>query len=122
MTPFLGHALVGPASANLRGCILSASLSIYMMRRVSLLFVLPAMIASAGLAQSGPYKVIKTAKVGGDGGFDYVYADAHPRVTHNTPFRAGKGFVYEGGLRIPLIVRWPGRVPAGRVVADPVIN
>ena len=46
------------------------------MRRVSLLFVLPAMIASAGLAQSGPYKVIKTAKVGGAGGFDYVYADA----------------------------------------------
>ena len=49
------------------------------MRRVSLLFVLPAMIASAGLAQSGPYKVIKTAKVGGAGGFDYVYADAAGR-------------------------------------------
>jgi arylsulfatase A-like enzyme len=28
--------------------------------------------------------------------------------THNTPFRAGKGFVYEGGLRIPMIVRGPG--------------
>lgn len=49
------------------------------MRRVCLLFVLPAMIASAGLAQSGPYKVIKTAKVGGAGGFDYVYADAAGR-------------------------------------------
>ena len=32
------------------------------------------MLASIGLAQqaAGPYKVIKTAKVGGDGGFDYV--------------------------------------------------
>ena len=46
----------------------------------------------------------------------------HPKVTHNTPYRAGKGFVYEGGLRIPLIVRWPGHVPAGEVTDDPVIN
>ena len=46
----------------------------------------------------------------------------HKRITHNTPFRAGKGYVYEGGLRIPLIVRWPGRVPAGKVVEEPVIN
>ena len=43
-------------------------------------------------------------------------------MTHNTPFRAGKGYVYEGGLRIPLIVRWPGRVRAGIVTAEPVIN
>ena len=42
--------------------------------------------------------------------------------THNTPFRAGKGFLYEGGLRIPLIVRWPGRIKAGAVTAAPVIN
>ncbi len=42
--------------------------------------------------------------------------------THNTPFRAGKGFLYEGGLRVPLIVRWPGRVPAGVVTQAPVVN
>src|SRR5262245_44835623 len=41
--------------------------------------------------------------------------------THNTPFRAGKGFLYEGGLRVPLIVRWPGRVKAA-VIDTPVIN
>lgn len=46
----------------------------------------------------------------------------HKRITHNTPFRAGKGYVYEGGLRIPLIVRWPGHVPAGKVTAEPVLN
>ena len=38
-----------------------------------------AMLASLGLAQqaptAGPYKILKTAKVGGDGGFDYVNAD-----------------------------------------------
>ena len=42
--------------------------------------------------------------------------------THNSPFRAGKGYVYEGGLRIPLIVRLPSVVSAGKVVETPVIN
>ncbi len=31
------------------------------------------------------------------------------------PFRECKGTVYEGGVRVPCIVRWPGQVPAGRV-------
>ncbi len=57
-----------------------------------------------------------------DNGGLHVPEGPHARVTHNTPFRAGKGFLYEGGLRIPLIVRWPGRVPAGAVVDAPVIN
>jgi uncharacterized protein YjiK len=38
-----------------------------------------AIVSSVGLAQDGPYKVEKTAKVGGDGGFDYVTADATDR-------------------------------------------
>src|ERR1700721_457027 len=39
------------------------------------------MLASIGLAQqaAGPYKVLKTVKVGGDGGFDYVWAGAAAR-------------------------------------------
>jgi arylsulfatase len=32
-----------------------------------------------------------------------------------TPFAGAKGTVLEGGMRVPCIVRWPGRVPAGRV-------
>jgi arylsulfatase len=32
-----------------------------------------------------------------------------------TPFRATKGTIYEGGFRVPAIVRWPGKVPAGKV-------
>jgi arylsulfatase A-like enzyme len=57
-----------------------------------------------------------------DNGGLHVPEGPHARVTHNTPFRAGTGFSYEGGLRIPLIVRWPGHVPAGTVVDAPVIN
>jgi arylsulfatase A len=57
-----------------------------------------------------------------DNGGLHVPEGPHPKVTHNTPYRAGKGFVYEGGMRVPLIVRWPGHVPAGKVVDDPVIN
>ena len=32
-----------------------------------------------------------------------------------TPFRATKGTVYEGGFRVPAIIRWPGKVPTGKV-------
>ncbi|MGC8743137.1 MAG: sulfatase [Verrucomicrobiia bacterium] len=46
----------------------------------------------------------------------------HKRITHNTPYRAGKGYLYEGGLRVPLIVRWKGFIPAGRIIKTPVIN
>jgi hypothetical protein len=41
-------------------------------------------------------------------------------ATYNAPSRAGKGFVYEGGLRTPLIIRYPGRI-ASRVISEPVV-
>ncbi|HSQ57378.1 MAG TPA: sulfatase, partial [Gemmata sp.] len=34
-------------------------------------------------------------------------------ATFNGPLREGKGFLYEGGVRVPLIVKWPGKVKAG---------
>jgi hypothetical protein len=53
------------------------------MRRLCLVVAIAiALCVSAGVAQSpssGPYKVLKTAKVGGAGGFDYVYADVAGR-------------------------------------------
>lgn len=44
------------------------------------------------------------------------------RITDNSPLRAGKGHVYEGGIREPLIVRLPGVVKAGSVVDTPVMS
>jgi arylsulfatase A-like enzyme len=39
--------------------------------------------------------------------------------TSNLPLRGGKGWMYEGGIREPLIVRWPGVVKAGTEPATP---
>ena len=44
------------------------------------------------------------------------------RVTSNAPLRAGKGSPYEGGVREPMIVRWPGVVEAGSVNHTPVTS
>ncbi|MEO1979523.1 MAG: sulfatase-like hydrolase/transferase [Fuerstiella sp.] len=40
----------------------------------------------------------------------------------NAPLRANKGFLYEGGIRVPWIVRWPGIIEAGSVCSTPVIS
>jgi arylsulfatase A-like enzyme len=43
-------------------------------------------------------------------------------VSRQEPLRAGKGSYYEGGIRVPYIVRWPGVVEAGAKNATPIVN
>ncbi len=53
-----------------------------------------------------------------------VTSDNGGRVptTSNAPLRVGKGSAYEGGVRVPLIVRWPGVTRAGSVSDTPVMT
>ena len=43
-------------------------------------------------------------------------------VASNSPFRDGRTSVYEGGVRTPCILRWPGQLPANEVVREPLAN
>ncbi len=40
--------------------------------------------------------------------------------TSNLPWRGGKGWMYEGGIREPLVMRWPATITAGAVIRTPV--
>lgn len=42
--------------------------------------------------------------------------------TCNLPLRAGKGWVYEGGIRVPMIIKWPGVAKPGSICEKPVIS
>ena len=42
--------------------------------------------------------------------------------SRNDPFSGLKGDVYEGGIRVPFMLSWPGTLPAGKVISDPVIS
>ena len=84
------------------------------MRRFGLISAVIALFTSAGLAQQatttdGPYKVLKTAKVGGEGGSDYIYADVAGR----------RLYIPRGGQRgapatdtTPAVPAVPGRITA----------
>jgi arylsulfatase A-like enzyme len=43
-------------------------------------------------------------------------------VTDNAPLRSGKGSLYEGGTRVPFIIRWPGRIQPGSICNVPAIH
>jgi arylsulfatase A len=46
--------------------------------------------------------------------------DRQGRPTENAPLRSGKGYAYEGGIRVPWIVRWPGVTRPGSVSNEPI--
>jgi arylsulfatase A-like enzyme len=46
----------------------------------------------------------------------------HANFTSMAPLRGSKGMLYEGGIRVPMIVRWPGRAQPGGICSVPVIG
>jgi arylsulfatase A-like enzyme len=64
--------------------------------------------------------VIFTSDNGGVGGYVREGVKRAGDATDNAPLRSGKGSLYEGGIRVPYIFRWTGKVPAAVVCDEPI--
>ncbi|MBK8095301.1 MAG: sulfatase [Verrucomicrobiaceae bacterium] len=66
--------------------------------------------------------LIFTSDNGGVGGYTREGIKSGGDTTDNAPLRSGKGSLYEGGTRVPFIVRWPGVTQAGSSCDVPTIH
>ncbi len=57
-----------------------------------------------------------------NGGLCGNFENNRNKVTQNGPLRSGKGDMFEGGVRVPLIVKWPGKVASGRTSGELAIS
>jgi arylsulfatase A-like enzyme len=66
--------------------------------------------------------VIFTSDNGGVGGYVAAGIKTREGITDNAPLRGGKGMLYEGGVRVPFLFRWPGRIAPGVLCEEPIIS
>ena len=66
--------------------------------------------------------VVFSSDNGGVGGYVREGIKDSGDVTDNAPLRSGKGSLYEGGIRDPFIVKWPGKVKPGTNCSVPAIH
>ncbi|MEI7947301.1 MAG: sulfatase [bacterium] len=64
--------------------------------------------------------VIFSSDNGGVGGYKSAGLDKTEGITDNAPLRGGKGMYYEGGIRVPYIFFWKGKIEAGKVCEEPI--
>ncbi len=70
--------------------------------------------------QAGNTVVLFMSDNGGHSSIGNITVDGK-KYNHNYPLRSSKGSVYEGGIREPMLVKWPGVVAAGTRIDEPVI-
>ncbi len=74
------------------------------------------------LRLAGRTIVVFSSDNGGVGGYASAGVPEARGVTDNAPLKGGKGMLYEGGFRVPFIVRWPGVVKPGSTCAEPAAS
>lgn len=63
--------------------------------------------------------VIYSSDNGGVGGYEREGIQGGS-ITDNAPLKGGKGMLYEGGIRVPYLFWWPGRITPGTVCGEPI--
>jgi arylsulfatase A-like enzyme len=83
-----------------------------------------AMLAAMDDGIGAVLKVLREAGIEDDTLIFFLSDNGGPtraNASSNTPLRAGKGSMYEGGIRVPFVVQWKRHLPAGTAYSQPVI-
>ena len=102
----IGHTTHGPGPMTAGG-----SLKIY-----------GAMMKSMDAGIGRVLKALARAKLEGDTLVIFTSDNGGERYSYNWPFSFQKMYLFEGGTRVPAMVRWPGTIPAGQVTEQAAIT